>query len=520
MTFAELSLPPKINQSIKDLNYETPTPIQAQTIPILMQEPTDFLGIAATGTGKTAAYGIPLLAKLQLTTRHTEAIILAPTRELAKQITDNLRQLSKNMDVSLLCIYGGAGYRDQIMGLRRGAHVIVATPGRLVDHIQQGNMNLSHVKTVILDEADEMISMGFAEDMESILKAVRAGDDARQVNSWLFSATMQPELRKIADRYLKKPKIVTINSSQMLSGTVEQIYYTLREDQKIDAVCRILDVTEDFHGLVFCQTKSLVDEVDAKLRDRGYASDQLHGDRSQTERERTLDRFRRKHVRVLVCTDVAARGLDVKNLSHVINFSLPRELDSYVHRIGRTGRSGKPGIAISLVTPSHIGLVRRIESITRSTLTRGTIPSGQDVATNKLKKLVQSFSQVPVTEDIKKLVEQIWTDELESMSGLEMISRLVCMLLPDLGRVDDRPIGIDISDRPRSFRDDRNRDDRTRNDRSRGGPRSSFGGRGRDRAPFPSDRPRRGGGPSGGPRRGGGDFGGRPQRSWQSGANT
>lgn len=506
--FSELQLAPAIAKAIQELGFTTPTPIQAQTIPTLLAGPTDFLGLAATGTGKTAAYGIPLLEKISGERPVTEAIVLCPTRELAKQITDALQAMGKHLKLQVLPIYGGSGYDDQIRGLKRGAHIVVATPGRLIDHMERGTLKLTDVSTVVLDEADEMISMGFAEDLERVFNAVKKTDGADKVNTWLFSATMQPELRRIADRYLNKPAVVAVNQTQMLSGTVEQIYYTLREEQKAEVVCRILDSTDDFHGLIFCQTKTLVDDLDRFLRERGFSCDQLHGDRSQTERERTLRRFKSKDVKVLVCTDVAARGLDVKGLTHVINFSIPRELDSYVHRIGRTGRSGIPGVAISLVTPSHIGLVRRIEKLTSSVLTRGTIPSEREVVAAKVRKIMRNFLAVQTPDHLLQIVEDGYGDEVAKMTPTQIITRFLALIHPELARTNERELGIDIRDRDersdrnrsgfqgRRFSDRRGSGDRERGGSDRGGPRredrrpAAAGG---SRGPRRDDGPRNGG---------------------------
>ena len=426
--FSELNLSPAIAQAVADLGFQEPTPIQAQALPMLLAGPTDFLGLAATGTGKTAAYAIPLLEQIDTSLKAVQALILCPTRELAIQVTEQINLLGKHKGVRALPIFGGAGYGDQIYGLKRGVPVVVATPGRLIDHLEKGTIKLENVKTVILDEADEMISMGFKDEIESILETI----PAETHNTWLFSATMSKEVRKVADRFLSEPLMVQVNKTEMLSGTVEQIFYVTKESNKVEVLTKIIDNADDFYGLIFCQTKALVVDLAAHLISKDYKVDSLHGDKDQNARERSMRAFRERKVSILVCTDVACRGLDVKDLTHVINYSIPRELDNYVHRIGRTGRSGKTGLAMSLVTQSHMGLVGRIEKMTKTRMVQGVIPTRKEIGTKKVSKILARFQGADTFKRAQELLDETWTTAMESMSKEEIAARFVALAFSEI----------------------------------------------------------------------------------------
>lgn len=433
--FKELNLSPDLFSAIEELGYTAPTPIQAQTLPILLGDRTDFIGLAATGTGKTATFSIPLLEKLNSSRREVQALVLCPTRELAIQVTGQINLLGKNKRIVAVPIYGGAGYGEQMKGLRQGAQIVVATPGRLIDHLERGTIQLDSVKTVVLDEADEMISMGFKEEIESILERLTASE----YNTWLFSATMSKEIRRIADRFLTEPQMVQVNKSEMLSGTVQQIFYKTRESDKSDILCKLIDMADEFYGLVFCQTKALVTDLTTLLTSRGYKVDCLHGDKDQAQRERTMKAFRERKVSILVCTDVASRGIDVKDLTHVVNYSIPRELDNYVHRIGRTGRSGKTGLALSLVTPSHMGLIGRIEKMTQSKMKAGTIPTRKDIGAHKTAKVFTGFQVVSGFKRVEELLSPEWVSALDKMSKTEIVSRLLALNYPEIFSEQEKP---------------------------------------------------------------------------------
>jgi len=434
ISFDELPLSAPIAQAVKGLGYEKPSPIQAQALPLLLGPATDFIGLAATGTGKTAAFSIPMLERMDPKLRATQSLILCPTRELALQVAGQINILGKFLGLRALPIYGGSDYGSQLSGLRAGAPIVVGTPGRLIGHLDRGTLKLDNVSTIILDEADEMISMGFKEELEKILQAT----NRKTSNIWLFSATMGREVRRVADTYLRKPKQVQVNRDEMLSTTVEQLFYPTRESNKADILCKIIESSDDFYGLVFCQTKALVTDLTTYLNNQGYKADSLHGDKDQRAREKTMQAFRDKKVTILVCTDVASRGLDVKDVTHVINYSIPRELDNYVHRIGRTARSGKSGIAISLVTPSHRPLIRRIEEMTKSKMTEGRIPSRREVGTKKISKVLEQFLAQTAHSRAMELFGEDWKKVISEMPADEIVGRFLVMISPEI--FEDRKI--------------------------------------------------------------------------------
>lgn len=434
-TFAELThtdthkpLNPNLMKAIADLKYETPSAIQAQALPILLGEPTDFIGLAATGTGKTAAFGIPMLERIDTSSKTLQAMILCPTRELALQVCGQINLLGKYLKVKALAVYGGTGFDEQLRGLREGVHIVVGTPGRLIDHLERKTLKLGHLKTFILDEADEMISMGFKEDLETLLEA----SPRESSNVWLFSATMSPEVRRVADTYLRKPKHVQINKKEMLSTTVEQLYYPVRETNKPEVLCKLIDAADNFFGIVFCQTKALVIDLTRYMTDRGYKVDCLHGDKDQKSRERTMQAFRDRKVSILICTDVASRGLDVKDVTHVINYSIPRELDSYVHRIGRTARSGKSGFAMSLVTQSNMSLIPRIEKMTNSRMKEGKLPTRRDIGEKKIREVLAKFKDQKSTARAIDLLGDEWKAEIAPMTKEEVVARFLVMSFPEI----------------------------------------------------------------------------------------
>jgi len=425
-TFNELNLNPSLKRAIGEMGYTKPSPIQAQALPVLLGPKTDFIGLAATGTGKTAAFTLPLLEKIDPNKKAVQAIILCPTRELCVQVTGQVNLLGKYMNIRALSIYGGAGYNEQFSGLKRMPAVIVGTPGRVIDHLERGTLELDEVRIVVLDEADEMISMGFREAMETILSEVPREHSLK----WMFSATMSPAVRRVADEFLKNPKMVQVNRTEMLSNTVEQIFYVTAEANKPEVLCKLIDEADDFYGIIFCQTKLLVANLTAYLVDRGYKVDCLHGDMSQNAREIAMQAFRDRRKMIMVCTDVASRGLDVKDVTHVINYSLPRELDSYVHRIGRTARSGKTGVAMSLVTKSHFHLLQKIERMTKSKFKEGAIPSRRVIGLKKINQMLAPFSDQPGFTRAIELMDQSWKDAIKDMSAEEVAARFMALLFP------------------------------------------------------------------------------------------
>jgi ATP-dependent RNA helicase DeaD len=443
--FDQLPISEAVLKAVTDLGYETPSPIQAETLPILLGEPTDFLGLAATGTGKTAAFAIPLLERIDPAKKCVQALVLCPTRELAMQVSSQVEKLGKYKRVKAATIYGGSGYAEQIQALRGGASVVVGTPGRVIDHLERGTLRLDNLSVLVLDEADEMISMGFKDELEKILSSV----SKETANTWLFSATMSRDVRKVADEYLREPKEVHVNRTEMLSSTVEQYYYPTLESQKPALLCKLIEGAEDFYGLVFCQTKSLVIDLTSYLVERGYKVDCLHGDKDQPARERAMQAFRDRRATILVCTDVASRGLDVKDVTHVVNYSLPREIENYVHRIGRTARSGKAGIAMSLVTPSHKGLIRQIERHTKSQMMEGHEPSRREIGAKKIAKRLDTFLDQPYFARAIEVMSDEWKAKLAEMSPEEVAARFMTMLMPEIfNDRDQRPRQQAVADMP------------------------------------------------------------------------
>lgn len=381
MTFSDLGLGEKVLKALSDVGYETPSAIQAATIPTLLSG-RDVVGLAQTGTGKTAAFALPILDRLDVSQKTPQALVLAPTRELALQVCEAFEKYASHVrGVHILPVYGGQGYGVQLSALRRGVHIVVGTPGRIMDHLDKGTLDLSELKYLVLDEADEMLKMGFAEDVETILADT---PDTKQVA--LFSATMPAAIRRMSQQYLHDPEEITVKTKTTTSATITQRYLVVSYPQKIDALTRILEV-ENFEGMIiFARTKSATEEVAEKLRARGYSAAAINGDIAQPVREKTVNQLKSGKLDILVATDVAARGLDVERISHVVNFDIPTDTESYVHRIGRTGRAGRTGDAISFVTPRERGLVRAIERATRQELTEMQLPSVDEVNETRLSR--------------------------------------------------------------------------------------------------------------------------------------
>ncbi|MFD4421001.1 DEAD/DEAH box helicase [Agromyces sp. NPDC058484] len=378
-TFSDLGLDGAVLKALDDVGYETPSAIQAATIPTLL-DGRDVVGLAQTGTGKTAAFALPILARLDTSQKTPQALVLAPTRELALQVCEAFERYAAHLkNVHILPVYGGQGYGVQLSALRRGVHIVVGTPGRIMDHLDKGTLDLSELKYLVLDEADEMLKMGFAEDVETILADT---PDDKQVA--LFSATMPAAIRRMSQQYLHDPEEITVKTKTQTSANITQRYLVVSYQQKVDALTRILEV-ENFEGMIiFVRTKNVTEELAEKLRARGYEAAAINGDIAQAQRERTVNQLKSGKLDILVATDVAARGLDVERISHVVNFDIPTDSEPYVHRIGRTGRAGRTGDAISFVTPRERGLLVRIEKATKQPLTQMQLPSVEDVNVTRL----------------------------------------------------------------------------------------------------------------------------------------
>ncbi|WIM68596.1 DEAD/DEAH box helicase [Corynebacterium breve] len=385
--FENLNLPDKVVQAVKRVGFEQPSAIQAETIPLLM-EGRDVVGLAQTGTGKTAAFALPILSQIDPSERHPQALVLAPTRELALQVADSFQSFADHLGkIQVLPIYGGQAYGVQLSGLRRGAQIIVGTPGRVIDHLEKGSLDISKLRFLVLDEADEMLNMGFQEDVERILEDT---PDEKQVA--LFSATMPNGIRKISKQYLNDPAEVTVKSETRTNTNITQRYLFTAHRNKLDAITRILEVTEFEAMIVFVRTKHETEEIAEKLRARGFSAAAINGDIAQQQRERTVDQLRDGRLDILVATDVAARGLDVERISHVLNYDIPNDTESYVHRIGRTGRAGRKGEAILFVTPRERRMLRSIERVTNATIEEMDLPTVDEVNESRKANFADSIT--------------------------------------------------------------------------------------------------------------------------------
>ncbi|BFH15368.1 DEAD-box ATP-dependent RNA helicase CshA [Paenibacillus dendritiformis] len=414
-TFVEFGLEPKLLQAITELGFEEATPIQEKAIPVAMTG-RDLIGQAQTGTGKTAAFGIPLISKIDPSEERVVALVMTPTRELAIQVAEEIGKLTRFKGVRSLPIYGGQDIGRQIRALKKHPQIIIGTPGRLLDHINRKTIRLDDVQTVVLDEADEMLDMGFMEDITSILSLV---PEERQ--TMLFSATMPPNIQKLANQFLRDPEHVSVMPKQVSAPLIEQAYIEVPERAKFDALSRLLDMESPELAIVFGRTKRRVDELSEALQKRGYSADGLHGDLSQNQRDNVMRKFRDGSIDVLVATDVAARGLDVSGVTHVINFDLPQDPESYVHRIGRTGRAGKEGSAWSFVTPREIDHLNFIERVTRHRIPRKPMPTLADAIEGKQRVVAERLMEVLKDTDLNEY-KGIAIQLLEQYDSVHLLS--------------------------------------------------------------------------------------------------
>ncbi len=397
--FSSLGLSEGTLKALRKKGFEVPSPIQLKVIPLMLQGNKDIVGQAQTGTGKTAAFGLPLIETIAAAEKDVKALILTPTRELCIQVAEELASFKDRKKLKILPVYGGQSMPQQIRHLKQGVHIIVATPGRLIDHLQRKTLKLDNLDYCILDEADEMLNMGFLEDIEKILQYTNA--DKRTL---LFSATMPKEIVSVAERYMGDYDLVKVTEQQITVPQTEQIYFQVAERDKFEALCRIIDVEEEFYGLVFCRTKHDADKIAHRLLDRGYDAEALHGDLSQPQREKVMNKFKKHHVNVLVATDVAARGIDVIDLTHVINFALPQDPESYVHRIGRTGRAGKEGTAVTFITPEEEKKLLTIERKTKSTIRKEKLPDVKDILSAKKQRIETDVENIASLEPLQEYV--------------------------------------------------------------------------------------------------------------------
>lgn len=424
MKFNELNIAPEILKSVERMGFEETTPIQEQTIPLAL-EGKDVIGQAQTGTGKTAAFGLPMLQKIDQNNRNVQGLVIAPTRELAIQTQEELFRLSKDKRVRVTCVYGGADIRRQIKQIKGGAQIVVGTPGRLLDHIRRKTLKLDQVETLVLDEADEMLNMGFIEDIESIISEVPS-----ERQTLLFSATMPTPIKRIAERFMKSPETVKIKTKTLSAATIEQFYTKARDNEKFDVLTRLIDVQNPTSAIIFGRTKRRVDELAKGLEMRGYQAEGIHGDLSQSKRMSVLNDFKKGKMDILVATDVAARGLDVTGLTHVYNYDIPQDPESYVHRIGRTGRAGEKGVSVTFVTPQEMGYLRTIENLTKQEISSLRPPTNDEALESQLESAM---------DDIRKTITENGLDKyhtaaeklLSAYSSEDIAAALVKSMVKD-----------------------------------------------------------------------------------------
>ena len=420
-TFEELGVSPEIRKAIEELGYENPMPVQEEVIPYLLGENNDVVALAQTGTGKTAAFGLPLLQQIDVKNRVPQSLILCPTRELCLQIAGDLNDYSKYIDgLKVLPVYGGSSIDSQIRSLKRGVHIIVATPGRLLDLMERKTVSLSTVHNIVMDEADEMLNMGFTDSINAIL-----ADVPKERNTLLFSATMSPEIARISKNYLQNAKEITIGRKNESTSNVKHVAYTVQAKDKYAALKRIVDYYPQIYGIIFCRTRKETQEIADKLMQEGYNADSLHGELSQAQRDAVMQKFRIRNLQLLVATDVAARGLDVDDLTHVINYGLPDDTESYTHRSGRTGRAGKTGTSIAIINLREKGKLREIERIIGKKFIAGEMPTGKQICEKQLIKVIDELEKVKVNEEeITDFMPEIYR-KLEWLSKEDLIKRMV-----------------------------------------------------------------------------------------------
>ncbi|GAK30918.1 DEAD/DEAH box helicase [Weissella oryzae SG25] len=489
MKFSELGLSEDLLTAIEKHGYVEATPIQEKTIPLTMAG-KDVIGQAQTGTGKTAAFGLPILEMIDTDNRDVQALIVSPTRELAIQTQEELFKLGRDKHVRVQAVFGGSDIRRQITNLNHGAHIVVGTPGRLIDHINRGTIKLGHVKTLVLDEADEMLNMGFLEDIESILKAV---PDKRQ--TLLFSATMPPAIKRIGVQFMTDPEHIQIAAKELTTDLVDQYYVRVRENEKFDTLTRILDVQQPELAILFGRTKRRVDELTRGLELRGFKAAGIHGDLTQQKRTQVLKQFKAKEITILVATDVAARGLDISGVTHVYNFDIPQDPESYVHRIGRTGRAGAHGNSVTFVTNAEMDYLKDIEKLTKKRMQPLKPATREEAIAGRL-----SVAAADVEAAVSAVDSSIFADAAAELVEKYDAKTLAAALLSAVANVALMDESFSLShERPLPRK------------------RSGFGGR---REGGNGGGGRRSGGYRGGDRRGGGDRGGRERRSYDRGSRT
>ena len=427
ISFSSLSLREELTRAVADLGFETPTPIQQKVIPHLLAQPSDIIGLAQTGTGKTAAFGLPLLHHVDVAQKHVQALVLSPTRELCMQIQEEFKKYGTHMrGLKTTAVYGGVPIGGQIRELRANPQIIVATPGRLIDLLERGAISLEGVKYVVLDEADEMLNMGFREDIDFILKNTIARE-----HTWLFSATMSNEVRGIAKRFMKEWKEFSVAAANTTNENIDHQYYITQKHLRFDALQRLLDFTPGIYGIIFTRTKQDCQDIAERLMKQGYHVSPLHGDMDQKMRSKVMERFKSKSLQAIVATDVAARGIDVNDISHVINYELPDDPEVYTHRSGRTARAGKSGICMSIISPKEIYNIRQIERLVKQRFVRSDIPDGAEIVRKRLFYYLEQIETAKPKADFAHVYENSIHERFQDMDKDELIKKLIWIQLKD-----------------------------------------------------------------------------------------
>ncbi len=419
MNFSEIKINDNIKKALVELNFITTTKIQTEAIPFLLENETDLIALAQTGTGKTAAFGVPVIQKIIVKENYTQSIILCPTRELCMQITKDFETFSKYINIKINAVYGGTDIKSQIKSLSKGNHIIVGTPGRVIDLIKRKKINLERIKNVVMDEADEMLNMGFKKDIDTILEKT-----PKNKQTLLFSATMPKDVLKISKNYMKKPHVIEVAKRNEGAKNITHSYHIVGARQKYSALRRICDFNPTIYGIVFCRTRRECKEVSSKLMQDGYNADALHGDLSQSQRDYVMQKFRQKNLEILVATDVAARGLDVDNITHIINYNLPDDNEVYIHRSGRTARANKKGNSIIIATDRNLKKIKAIEKMINKKINLSEVPTGDMICEKQLLNLINKVIDSPVDKQIDKYLPSI-TEKLEHLNKETLIKHFV-----------------------------------------------------------------------------------------------
>lgn len=450
-TFDALGLEQGLLDAITTLGFTTPTPIQEKAIPVLLQGTKDFIGLAQTGTGKTAAFGLPLLQLIQKQDKFPQALIICPTRELCLQIANDLHTFKKGAGpISVTAVYGGASITMQIRDLKKGTHVVVATPGRLIDLIERKAINLEKIRYVVLDEADEMLNMGFKEDIEFILK-----NTPNRESTWLFSATMPPEIRQVSKRYMDHPFEITIGKVNAGNANIDHQYYVTQHVNRYETLKRIIDFNPGLYGIIFTRTKADAQGITEQLIREGYDIEALHGDLTQQQRDKVMSRFREKSIQILIATDVAARGIDVQGITHVINYELPDDTEVYTHRSGRTGRAGRSGIALSIVTPKEIYRLRQIEKLVNTRFHKMDIPAGKDVCRKQFFHFIDKMLQADISHGEYEAYLPVLREKFENVDKEEILQRVAALEFDRFLKYYENSADLNLREEKRNERQER-----------------------------------------------------------------